>query len=56
MEEKFEGRCMRCRKQVEIIDAIIGKNKRGLNMAKGHCGTCNTKVCRILGKDKNETK
>jgi len=45
-----EGRCMKCKKQVEIKDAkeVIMKNK--MKAVSGVCGTCGTKVFRILGK------
>lgn len=45
-----EGRCMKCKKQVEIKDAkeVVTKNK--MKMLKGVCPNCGTKVCRILGK------
>ena len=47
-----EGRCMKCKKQVEIKDGkeIVMKNK--MKAMKGVCPTCNTKVFRILGKAK----
>lgn len=47
---KYEGRCMKCQKQVPMLDVKVVVNKRGMNMAKGKCGTCGTTVCRILGK------
>jgi len=45
-----EGRCMRCKKQVPIQDPeeVIMKNK--MKAVKGTCGTCSTKVFRIIGK------
>jgi len=54
METKYEGRCMGkgCRKQVEIKDPVLEKNARGLNIVKGTCSICGTKVYRILPKDK----
>jgi predicted RNA-binding Zn-ribbon protein involved in translation (DUF1610 family) len=44
------GRCMKCRKIVEICDEkeTITKNKR--RMLKGVCPECGTVVCKILGK------
>ena len=44
------GRCMKCKKEVEIKDGkeIIMKN--GMKAMKGVCGACDTKVFRILGK------
>ena len=45
-----EGRCMKCKKQVEIqnMEEVVMKN--GMKAAKGTCATCGTKVFRILGK------
>jgi len=45
-----KGRCMKCKKEVEIKDAkeIIMKN--GMKAMKGTCGACDTKVFRIVGK------
>jgi len=49
-----EGRCMKCKKQVEIKDAkeIAMKGKGGTERRAltGVCPTCGTKVFRILGK------
>jgi hypothetical protein len=45
-----EARCMKCRTQVPIKDPQEVVNARGLKMVQGTCGTCGTKVCRILGK------
>ena len=47
---QYEGRCMKCRKQVPMKEAKVVINKRGLRMAKGKCPECGTTVCRILGK------
>ena len=48
-----EGRCMKCKKQVEIKDPenITMKNK--MNAVKGVCPECGTKVFRITGKAKD---
>jgi len=45
-----EGRCMKCKKQVEIKDSKEIKMKNGMKAAKGECPKCGTKVFRILGK------
>ena len=45
-----EGRCMKCKKQVEIQDPKEVVMKNGMKAVKGTCGTCGTKVFRILGK------
>lgn len=44
------GRCMSCKKQVEIKDGVESKTKKGTRILKGVCATCGTKVCRLLGK------
>jgi len=46
----MEGRCMKCKKAVEIKNGTEIVNKRGLKAMKGECPTCGTKVYRILGK------
>ena len=45
-----KGRCMKCKKEVEIKDPkeVVLKNK--MKAAKGVCPVCGTKVFRILGK------
>ncbi len=49
-----EGRCMKCKKQVEIKDAkeveFKGKGDAVRKALQGVCPTCGTKVFRILGK------
>ncbi len=45
-----QGRCMKCRKQVEIKDGKEVIMKNGMKAMKGVCGKCSTKVFRILGK------
>jgi DNA-directed RNA polymerase subunit RPC12/RpoP len=45
-----EGRCMKCKKQVEIKDAKEIEMKGGRKALQGVCPTCGTKVFRILGK------
>ncbi len=45
-----EGRCMKCKKQVEIKDAKEVEMKGGRKALQGVCPTCGTKVFRILGK------
>ena len=50
-----EGRCMKCKMQVEIKDAkeVSFKGKAGEMAAMaGTCPTCGTKVFRIVGKKK----
>jgi len=45
-----EGRCMKCKKQVEMIQGKETKTSKGTRMMKGKCPACGTTVCRILGK------
>ncbi|MBI4145743.1 hypothetical protein HY489_00210 [Candidatus Woesearchaeota archaeon] len=45
-----EGRCMKCKMQVEIKDAKEVTMKNGMKALKGKCGKCGTSVFRILGK------
>ena len=56
-----EGRCMKCKKQVEIKDAKEIEMKRwfiipyyGRRALQGVCPDCGTKVFRMLGKIKAE--
>jgi len=49
-EKEYEGRCMKCKKQVKIKDPKIVTMKNGMKAAKGTCPKCGTKVFRILGK------
>jgi len=50
MATEYEGRCMKCKKQVKIKGGkkVVTKNK--MNMIKGKCPKCSTTVCRIIGK------
>jgi len=50
MAKPYEGRCMKCKKQVKIKNGkeVITKNK--MKMIKGKCPACGTTVCRIIGK------
>ena len=47
-----EGRCMRCKKQVEIKEGKEVVWKNGMKAMEGKCPVCSTKVCRIMGKAK----
>ena len=47
-----EGRCMKCKKQVEIQNGKETVTPNKMKMCKGKCGKCGTTVCRILGKAK----
>ncbi|MBI2664198.1 hypothetical protein HYX10_02545 [Candidatus Woesearchaeota archaeon] len=45
-----QGRCMKCKKQVDIKDAKEVTMKNKMKAMKGVCGKCGTKVFRIIGK------
>jgi DNA-directed RNA polymerase subunit RPC12/RpoP len=45
-----EGRCMKCKKGVQIKDPQETIMKNGMKAVKGTCPHCGTKVFRILGK------
>jgi len=45
-----QGRCMKCKKQVDIKDGKETVMKNGMKAMKGLCPACGTKVFRILGK------
>jgi len=47
-----QGRCMKCKKQVEMKNSKEVTMKNGMRAAKGECPKCATKVFRILGKAK----
>ena len=47
-----QGRCMKCRKQVEIKNGKEVVTKNNMRMLKGVCPKCGTTVNRILGKAK----
>jgi len=45
-----EGRCMKCKKQVEMKDAKEVVMKNGMKALSGVCPACSTKVFKITGK------
>ncbi len=47
-----KGRCMKCRKEVEIKNGKEVVTKNNMRMLKGVCPNCGTTVNRILGKAK----
>lgn len=47
-----QGRCMKCKKQVDIKDGKEKVMKNGMKAVSGVCPECGTKVFRILGKAK----
>jgi DNA-directed RNA polymerase subunit RPC12/RpoP len=50
VSEMTEGRCMKCKDQVQIKDGKEVTMKNGMKAMKGVCPKCGTKVFRILGK------
>ncbi len=50
VDNMTQGRCMKCKKQVEIKNGTETVMKNGMKAMKGECPTCGTKVFRILGK------
>jgi hypothetical protein len=50
-----EGRCMKCKAQVEIQNPAIHQTARGGYMAKGKCPKhTDTTVCAMMSKDNAE--
>lgn len=47
-----QGRCMKCKENVEIKNGKKVIMKNGMEAMKGECPVCGTKVFRILGKAK----
>jgi DNA-directed RNA polymerase subunit RPC12/RpoP len=47
-----EGRCMKCKKQVDIKNPKESVTKNKMSIVKGQCPACGTNVSRILGKAK----
>lgn len=45
-----QGRCMKCKEQVDIKEGRETKTSRGTMMMKGKCPKCGTTVCRMMGK------
>jgi hypothetical protein len=41
------GRCMKCKKQVEMVSPKASKTSRGTTINKGKCPVCGTTVCRM---------
>ena len=51
----IQGRCMRCKEKVDIVDPQITQTSRGGFMAKGKCPKhTDTTVCAIMSKDNAE--
>jgi hypothetical protein len=50
-----QGRCMKCKAQVDIVKPAINQTKRGGYMAKGKCPNHpETTVCAMMSKDNAE--
>jgi len=49
----MKGYCLKCKKKVEMKDAVKTKTKRNTIMYKGKCPECDTTVCRF-GEVKEE--
>lgn len=45
-----QGRCMKCKKQVDIQSGKEVVSANHMRMMKGSCAKCGTTVCKILGK------
>jgi DNA-directed RNA polymerase subunit RPC12/RpoP len=45
-----EGRCMKCKEQVQIKSGVEVTMKNKMKAIKGVCPKCGTKVFRIMGK------
>lgn len=50
MVEELKGYCVRCKEKQTIKNPVEAKTSKGVNMIKGICSVCKTKMCRILGK------
>ena len=48
--EEVKGRCCKCKKMVQIVNGKVEKTKNNRNILKGHCGICQTKVCKFVKK------
>ncbi len=43
----MKTRCMKCKEEKEIQDAVNAKNKNGIPLVKGTCPDCGTTLCKI---------
>ncbi|MBU1199475.1 MAG: hypothetical protein KKF46_00925 [Nanoarchaeota archaeon] len=46
----MEAYCVKCKKKKEMQNGKEVTTKNGRRMMKGKCPTCDTTMCRILGK------
>ncbi len=46
----MKGYCVKCKAAREIKDAVEAQTKKGRAAMRGVCGTCGTKMFKILGK------
>ena len=51
-EETYNGYCVKCKEKRDFVKDVIDVSKTGMNMAKGDCPVCGTRMVRILGKAK----
>ncbi len=49
-----KGRCMKCKAQVNVKNAMIVQTARGGYMAKGICPTHSITVCAMMSKENAE--
>ncbi len=47
MSEKIIGYCVCCKKKTEMKEVELSKTKKGVEMRKGKCSVCETKMCRF---------
>jgi len=46
------GYCVKCREKKEMTKTEKTVSAKGVNMIKGTCSSCGTKMCKIIGKEK----
>lgn len=49
-----QGRCMKCKAQVELQNPVVVQTARGGYMAKGKCAEHGITVCAMMSKDNAE--
>ena len=50
MSIEYTGYCVKCKAKGEMKDVKIETMSNGMDVAKGLCLTCGTKMCKIIGK------
>lgn len=48
--DSMQAYCVKCREKREIVEAEEVVMKNGKKAMQGKCGTCGTKLFRIMGK------